>query len=146
MADAVTSQTLVDGPAHVVMKFTNVSDGTGESAVTKVDVSALASDQNGNACTGVQIERIWWQCIGMKVQILWDATSDQFCIELGENQSGNHDYTLFGGLTNNSGSVRLVILTLRQSELRLPTRIQSSCICVNRSNHALLLQIRWLCP
>lgn len=104
MADAVTSQTLVDGPAHVVMKFTNVSDGTGESAVTKVDVSALASDQNGNACTGVQIERIWWQCIGMKVQILWDATSDQFCIELGENQSGNHDYTLFGGLTNNSGS------------------------------------------
>ena len=104
MADAVTSQTLVDGPAHAVMKFTNVSDGTGESAVTKVDVSALASDQNGNACTGVQIERIWWQCIGMKVQMLWDASSDQFCIELGENQSGNHDYTLFGGLTNNSGS------------------------------------------
>ena len=40
----------------------------------------------------------------MKVQILWDASSDQFCIELGENQSGDHDYTVFGGLTNNSGS------------------------------------------
>jgi hypothetical protein len=40
----------------------------------------------------------------MKVQILWDATSDQFCIELGENQSGNHDYTIFGGLTNNAGA------------------------------------------
>ena len=39
MADAVTSQTLIDGPAHTVMKFTNISDGTGESAVTKVDVS-----------------------------------------------------------------------------------------------------------
>ena len=138
MADAVTSQTLVDGPAHVVMKFTNVSDGTGESAVTKVDVSALASDQNGNACTGVQIERIWWQCIGMKVQMLWDASSDQFCIELGENQSGNHDYTLFGGLTNNSGSGK-TILTLRQSGLLLPTRIQLFCICVNRSNYARLL-------
>ena len=25
-------------------------------------------------------------------------------IELGENQSGNHDYTLFGGLPNNAGS------------------------------------------
>ena len=104
MADAVTSQTLIDGPAHAVMKFTNVSDGTGESAVTKVDVSALEADQNGLACSGVVIERIWWQCIGMKVQILWVASSDAFCIELGENQSGNHDYTLFGGLPNNAGS------------------------------------------
>jgi len=104
MADAVTSQTLVDGPGHVVMKFTNVSDGTGESAVTKVDVSALQPNQNGLSCTGVEIERIWWQCIGMKVKILWDASTDQFCIELGENQSGSHDYTIFGGLTNNAGS------------------------------------------
>lgn len=104
MADAVTSQTLADGPKYAVLKFTNVSDGTGESAVTKVDVSALASSADGDACSGVVIERIWWQCIGMKVQILWDATSDQFCIELGENQSGNHDYTIFGGLTNNAGA------------------------------------------
>jgi len=104
MADAVTSQTLIDGGKQVVMKFTNVSDGTGESAVTKVDVSALESSVDGDACTGVVIERIWWQCIGMKVQILWDATTDAFCIELGENQSGSHDYTIFGGLTNNAGS------------------------------------------
>lgn len=104
MADAVTSQTLADGPKYAVIKFTNVSDGTGESAVTKVDVSTLASSADGDACSGVVIERIWWQCIGMKVQILWDATSDQFCIELGENQSGNHDYTIFGGLTNDAGS------------------------------------------
>jgi len=81
-----------------------VSDGTGESAVTKVDVSALQPNQNGLPCTGVAIERIWWQCIGMKVKILWDASTDQFCIELGENQSGSHDYTIFGGLTNNAGS------------------------------------------
>jgi hypothetical protein len=59
---------------------------------------------DGDACTGVVIERIWWQCIGMKVQILWDATTNAFCIELGENQSGSHDYTVFGGLTNNAGS------------------------------------------
>jgi len=104
MADAVTSQTLIDGGKQVVMKFTNVSDGTGESAVTKVDVSALSSSVDGDACTGVVIERIWWQCIGMKVQILWDATTDVLCIELGENQSGNHEYSVFGGLTNNSGS------------------------------------------
>ena len=108
MADAVTSQTLIDGDRYAVMKFTNISDGSGESAVTKVDVSALQPLASNTAaqktCTGVAIERIWWQCIGMKVRILFDASSDAFCIELGENQSGNHDYSLFGGLTNNAGS------------------------------------------
>ena len=104
MADAVTSQTLFDGDKHVVMKFTNISDGTGESAVKKVDVSALESDINGNTCTSVAIEKIWWQCIGMKVRMFFDATSDKFIIELGENQSGYHDYSEFGGLSNNAGS------------------------------------------
>ena len=104
MADAVTSQTLFDGDKHVVMKFTNISDGTGESAVKKVDVSALESDINGNTCTSVAIEKIWWQCIGMKVRLFFDATSDKFIIELGENQSGYHDYSEFGGIKNNAGS------------------------------------------
>ena len=104
MADAVTSQTLFDGDKHVVMKFTNISDGTGESAVKKVDVSALESYINGNTCTSVAIEKIWWQCIGMKVRLFFDATSDAFIIELGENQSGYHDYSEFGGIKNNAGS------------------------------------------
>jgi hypothetical protein len=104
MADAVTSQTIIDGPKTVVMKFTNISDGSGESAVKKVDVSALNTSADGDACTGVVIEKMWWQCIGMKVQILFDADTDVFCIELGENQSGHHDYSSFGGLTNNAGT------------------------------------------
>ena len=37
MADTVTSQTIQDGERVAIMKFTNVSDGTGESAVKKVD-------------------------------------------------------------------------------------------------------------
>ena len=104
MADTVASQTIDDGPKYAVIKLTNISDGTGESAVTKVDVSGLASSANGVACTGATIQKIWWQCTGMKVSILFDATSDVLAIQLGENQSGYHDYTLFGGLTNNAGS------------------------------------------
>ena len=104
MADAVTSQTIIDGEKKVVMKFTNVSVGSGESAVAKVDVSALATNTAGSACTGVAIEQIWWQCIGMKVNILWDASSDVLAMQLGENQSGHHDYTIFGGITNNASS------------------------------------------
>jgi hypothetical protein len=41
MADAVASQVVFDGSKTAVMKFTNISDGTGESAVIKVDVSAI---------------------------------------------------------------------------------------------------------
>ena len=105
MADAVASQIIVDGPSFVAIKLTNISDGTGESAVTKVDVSALEADsRTGLSCTDVNIERIWWQCIGMKVRILFDADTDVMAIELGENQSGNHDYSIFGGLTNNAGT------------------------------------------
>ena len=40
----------------------------------------------------------------MKVQMLFDATSNVIAIELGENQSGYHDYSSFGGITNNAGS------------------------------------------
>ena len=105
MADAVASQTIVDGSSYVAIKLTNISDGTGESAVTKIDVSALEADsRTGLSCTDVNIERIWWQCIGMKVRILFDADTDVMAIELGENKSGDHDYSLFGGLINNAGT------------------------------------------
>ena len=95
MADTVASQTIEDGPKYAVIKLTNISDGTGESAVTKVDVSGLASSANGVACTGATIQKIWWQCTGMKVSILFDATSDVLAIQLGENQSGYHDVCRF---------------------------------------------------
>ena len=80
MADTVASQTIQDGLKTAVLKFTNISDGTGESAVTKVDVSALGGDASGRACTDATIEKIWWQCTGMKVSILFDATSDVLAI------------------------------------------------------------------
>ena len=76
MADAVASQTIQDGLKTAVLKFTNISDGTGESAVAKVDVSALGADASGRACTDATIEKIWWQCTGMKVSILFDDRQD----------------------------------------------------------------------
>ena len=104
MADAVTTQKLVDGQRNATFKFTNISDGTGESAVVKVDVSALDSQvRTGNACNRFTIDQIWWQCIGMKVQLYFDATSNAFITELGETSGGYHDYRSFGGIHNNAG-------------------------------------------
>ena len=42
MADTVTSQTIADVSGQkTTMKFTNISDGSGETLVTKMDASAL---------------------------------------------------------------------------------------------------------
>tara|TARA_B100001093_G_C26091295_1_gene702899 strand:- start:42 stop:449 length:408 start_codon:yes stop_codon:yes gene_type:complete len=104
MADAVTSQTIIDGERNCVMKFTNVSDGTGESAVAKVDVSALASNAAGVACSEVRVLRISHAIVGMSVQLFLNATSNVLLVELAESSNGHMDFKDFGGLPNNAGS------------------------------------------
>ena len=104
MADTVTSQTIQDGERKAVLKFTNISDGTGESAVTKIDVSALTSNNAGKACSEVAIAKIWWQCVGMGVELLNDATTATLIIGLSPDSNGFHDYSDFSGIPNDSGS------------------------------------------
>lgn len=98
MADAVTSQTILDGPRNVVMKFTNLSDGTGESAVLKVDVSTLSGSPSS-----VSIKRIIYDISGMVATLLWDADTDVRIVDLGGN-TGVLDFCSFGGLPNNAGA------------------------------------------
>ena len=104
MADAVTSQTIIDGERNCVMKFTNVSDGSGESAVAKVDVSALASNAAGVACSEVRVMRISHAIVGMSVQLFFDATSNVLLAELAESSNGHMEFADFGGIPNNAGS------------------------------------------
>ena len=73
MADAVTSQTLVDtSGTKTVMKFTNMSDGSGETLVTKMDASALTF-MTEDATKSVA--KIWWSINTTNgksgVELLW---------------------------------------------------------------------------
>ncbi len=105
MADTVTSQTIQDGERVAIMKFTNVSDGTGESAVKKVDVSALASSSQGKACTSVKVAKIWWACRGMGVNIEFDASTNVLITGLPADSTGDEYYSdVFTGIPNNAGS------------------------------------------
>ena len=104
MADAVTSQTLLDGERLAIMKFTNISDGTGESLVTKVNVSSLAASGSGKACTGVIINKITSVCHGMEVRMYWDATTDVPFFLTTVNTNYENDFSNIGGITNNSGA------------------------------------------
>lgn len=103
MADAVTTQTIIDGGRTAVLKFTNVSDSTGESSVVKVDVSALAGS-NGKACTGVSVQRLWFWTAGMSVNMEWDATADALISSLPADREGYYDFSGFGGIPNNAGA------------------------------------------
>jgi hypothetical protein len=104
MADAVTSQTLLDGERMAIMKFTNISDGTGETAVTKVNVSSLTASNSGQACTGVVVNKITAICHGMEVRMYWDATTDVPFFLANVNSNYTNDFSVFGGITNNSGA------------------------------------------
>lgn len=104
MADAVTSQTLLDGERLAIMKFTNISDGTGETAVTKVNVANLAKSASGLACTAVSVLKIHSVCHGMEVRMLWDATTDVPFFMTAVNTNYCNDFSSFGGITNNAGA------------------------------------------
>ena len=104
MADAVTSQTIEDGERNCIMKFTNVSDGSGESAVAKVDVSALESNPSGIACSEVRVMRVSHAIVGMSVQMFLNASTNVLLMQLAESSNGHMDFKDFGGIPNNSGS------------------------------------------
>ena len=113
MADAVTKTIVQDGARKAVIYCTNTSDGSGESAVVKVDVSALSSLQDGTACTGVRIEKIKFSNVGMSVKLLWDASTDVIAVELPADYSDTLDYSDISGLPNvaasggNTGDIQL---------------------------------------
>lgn len=103
MADLVRSNTLNDGPRNTVMNFTNTSDGTGESAVKKVDVSTLSGLPDGYVCNRVDIERIHY-AVSTKsgdggVRVLWDGDVDKTAYFLPPG-SDTLDFSNLGGLQN----------------------------------------------
>jgi hypothetical protein len=114
MADIKTSTKLIDNAREVMYAFQYQYVDTGnESAVSKIDVSALENDANGNACTGIRIVECWWVISAMTVEVLADADTDVIVMHLAEGQSGYQDFSRFGGLptssaygTNGTGDIK----------------------------------------
>tara|TARA_R110002074_G_scaffold400734_1_gene596896 strand:+ start:702 stop:1109 length:408 start_codon:yes stop_codon:yes gene_type:complete len=105
MADAVSTTVLSDGTHRAIIQITNLSDGTGEAAVTKIDVSSLAPRADGTACSSVRIEKVAHSITGFtQVQLLWDASTDTVALALAEASNGHMDFSEFGGLSNTAGT------------------------------------------
>lgn len=104
MADAVASQTIMDGERVAIMKFTNSSDGTGETNVVKVNPASLNPSAAGGACDGVTITKITALTHGMEIQLKWKATTPVVIETIPQNNAYTQDYSQIGGLINNAGA------------------------------------------
>tara|TARA_Y100000114_G_scaffold1602_1_gene1364 strand:- start:733 stop:1134 length:402 start_codon:yes stop_codon:yes gene_type:complete len=111
MADTVTTQIIQDGPKNAVIKFTNISDGTGESAVDKVIVGNLSKLANGQPCTEVALQRVQYYMNGMDVTMNFSVSSGTagFIAKLNENDLGDMDFRDYSGIpnttTNKNGNI-----------------------------------------
>lgn len=82
MADAVATNTIIDNTGYIVVHLTNISDGTGESAVVKVDKSTLTAE-DGAEPASLDIEQVRWAIQGFtSVRILWEHTTDDVALLL----------------------------------------------------------------
>ena len=96
MADTVTTKVLSTGPRYSVVHLTNISDGTGESLVAKVDISTLLLS-NGLPCTKTALKEAQWSIQGFtSVRLYWDHTTDDTMAILGQGCG----YLDFGDLGN----------------------------------------------
>mgnify|MGYP001214238671 FL=1 len=105
MADAVTSQTLVDtSGTKTVMKFTNMSDGSGETLVTKMDASALTFMTEDAT---KKIAKIWWSINTTNgksgVELLWAGTTNSTIGFF--SGTGYHDYFTSGNSIPNNATL-----------------------------------------
>lgn len=69
--DTVSTQIIENSLRNLIVNFTNLSDGTGESNIVKIDASAL-----GISITSVKVRKIEYNVTGGGVYVKWDATTD----------------------------------------------------------------------
>jgi hypothetical protein len=87
MADTVTTQTIADtSGVKYVVKLTNISDGTGETLVKKVDASELTfMTEDGNR----KISKIWYSINTNNnksgVELIWDGATNATALFLSGN-------------------------------------------------------------
>ena len=112
MAAAVTTITLWPpsgvSASTVVVHLTNVSDGTGETNVKKVDIAALLN-YFGVKPSGIRIEQARWAIQGMtSVKLGWDRTAAQITAML-LTGSGYDDFRGMVAKASGSGGAQDMI-------------------------------------
>lgn len=100
MADAVNVRYLYAGKRRHIVHCTNISDGTGESAVAKVDISTLTCANGILVPTYTAIDQIDFAINGFtSVRVLFDHSTDDLAAVL-PTGVGTIDWWATGGLVD----------------------------------------------
>ena len=139
MVDVVTSQTLVDtSGTKTVIKMTNISDGSGETLVTKMDASALTFMTEDATKT---VAKIWWSINTTNgksgVELLWagSGTSAANATIGFFSGTGYHDYFTAGNSIPNNAT--LTANTSPAGDILLSTKG-----FVSGDNYTIILEVR----
>tara|TARA_R100001369_G_scaffold89710_1_gene127670 strand:- start:1789 stop:2205 length:417 start_codon:yes stop_codon:yes gene_type:complete len=107
MADTVTIATLQENDKRVVRSVIVQSDGSGSTSLL-ADVSLLTANSQGDTCTTVSLQRLWFSCSngnGFDAYARIDQEdSDGDIPILGLTQAGYWDFREFGGIPANTTS------------------------------------------
>ncbi len=96
MVDTVTAEYIYNGLKRKVLHLTGISDGTGESAVAKADISTLTFD-HGKVPTGTAVDMIDYNIQGYaSIRLYWDHTTPDEIAILPQG-SGCIDWNAVGG-------------------------------------------------
>lgn len=108
MADTVTTRTLANGARNLVMRFTNFSDSTGESAVAKVDATDTSLGYKGIAPgTRLKIKGVSWIIRSGGLRVMWDADTDEDALILnGEGKQQFDPLLRCPAITGATGIIR----------------------------------------
>jgi hypothetical protein len=103
MANAYTTQIIVDGPRNAIVKITGVLDTSNQAQTLAVDVSTLTQGGTQLKPNGVCIHYIDYSITDqLEVQLSWDATAQVVIMPLAGR--GRMSFKDFGGLQNNAGA------------------------------------------
>ena len=139
MADVVTSQTIVDTVGvKTVMKFTNISDGSGETLVTKMDASALNFMSENDERV---LAKIYWAVNTTNgksgIELVWagSGTSSANATIGFFSGTGFHDYFVAGNSIPNNAT--LTANTSPAGDILLSTKG-----FVSGDNYTIILEVR----
>lgn len=106
MANVTSVQLLADDRNHAVFKLTCVSDGTAETRVKKIDVTALVGYQAG---ASIAVRRVAWS-VGNDAgypELIWEgsnSSNDRTIFTMAGGGEGDFDLSDVGSIKNNAVS------------------------------------------
>ena len=105
MANSLTTQVIIDGPRHAVVKVIGVLDTSDQALVTIVDPATLTGMDvtGGIKAAKVRLKHMEYAIEdGLTVNLYWDATT---AVIIGSfNGRGKLDARHYDGLPNNAGA------------------------------------------